>query len=278
MKPVLSYGCRSQLKHGIWRGFFTKDKSPFCSLSLFHETRTRSLDPKKQDEEEVSQSQEAVAEFFEKARRTWGESDNYKKLLAFLDSSAAVHEINKVVAVSLGSLVVPRHPNAREASPLQHAFLLTLREWLIQRSAGSPCYTQDPIYTEIDHAILAEHGVEIIEDPRAWLEIDDQSIVVSISSNVPSREMVADLARPAVIIWNRVTNDDYDQEGKMSLYVDMNLFWGYLRLKTFRTDPCSPRVRALLEGYEAFEFGTDWDEFEDVVMYVRRQKTMCREE
>ncbi|KAJ6113048.1 hypothetical protein N7512_008372 [Penicillium capsulatum] len=203
------YDCRSHLKHRIWNHPFDAELSPFCSMSLYHDTETKSLNPNKL----APKSREAVAELFEKSKRTWGESDSCKRLLAILDSSAAVHTISKIVAVSLGSLVIPRHPKEQESSPFQHALLLTLREWVIQRSAGSPCYTQDPIYTEIDHGILADHGVEILEDPHAWLEMNDQSIVVSISSNVPSREMVTDLARPAVIIWNRVTDDDYDQKG-----------------------------------------------------------------
>lgn len=198
---------------------FRAECPPFCSLTLCHDTSSRTLDFKKQGEEQISKTREAGADLFEKSQRAWRESDSYTKLVAILNSSAAAHEINKVVAVSLGSLVYPINRDSRDSSPFQHAMLLTLREWVIQRSAGSPCYTQDPVYTEVDHAILAEHGAEVIEDPRAWLEMDEQSIVVSISSNVPVREMVADLTRPAVIIWNRVTDNDYDQKGKPSMYV-----------------------------------------------------------
>lgn len=46
---------------------------------------------------------------------------------------------------------------------------------------------------------------------------------------------------------------------------------------TSRTDPCSPRVRAMMEGYDCYEFGAD-EHFGDVVVYVRRPKTFCRDD
>ena len=37
-----------------------------------------------------------------------------------------------------------------------------------------------------------------------------------------------------------------------------------------RTDPDSPRVRAMLEGYEQHEFGPDEEMFSDIVLYIRK--------
>lgn len=39
----------------------------------------------------------------------------------------------------------------------------------------------------------------------------------------------------------------------------------------YRTDPCSPRVRAMMEEYDLFEFGPDNDHFGDIAIYVRRR-------
>lgn len=197
---------------------FRKDLPSLCTVSLYHYTETEAPNLKEGSRHASFESDEAVEELFTNVQRAWGESESRKQLLHILNSSAAAHEITKVVAVSLGSNAWPRHQDGRESSPYQHAMLLTLREW-VQKHNGpqSPCYTQDPGYVEIDHSILKKHGAEIIEDPQAWLEMDETSIVVSISSNVPSREMIADLARPAVVIWNRVTGNDYDEEGKPCL-------------------------------------------------------------
>lgn len=40
-----------------------------------------------------------------------------------------------------------------------------------------------------------------------------------------------------------------------------------------RTDPDSPRVRAMLEGYELHEFAPDQELFSDIVLYTRNSKT-----
>lgn len=78
------------------------------------------------------------------------------------------------------------------------------------------CYAQDPGYRSVDREVLKAHGIEVIDDPRAWLEIDGESIVVSVSPNVPVKEIVADITQPAIIIWERVGFMDGDQKGEMS--------------------------------------------------------------
>jgi hypothetical protein len=67
--------------------------------------------------------------------------------------------------------------------------------------------------SEVDKKLLDEAGIEVIEDPRGWLEVDEHSIVLSIASNVPSKEIIADISRPAVIIWCRVEFWDGLEQG-----------------------------------------------------------------
>lgn len=96
----------------------------------------------------------------------------------------------------------------------QHGLLLTLQKWLQERDDSNriPCYAQDPGYNSTDKKILSEVGIEVIDDPRGWLEVDEQSMIVSVSPNVPSKEIIADIARPAAIVWNRVEfNDGIDK-------------------------------------------------------------------
>ena len=137
-----------------------------------------------------------------------------RQLKHILSSAAANLEINKIVAVSLGNISFLQ--DEREGrSAFQHALVLTMRGWLNEKNGRiTPCYVQDPIYEAVDVDILGECGIEVLEDPRAWLEIDETSIVMSIASNVPSKEIVADIARPAVVIWERVGFRDYDKEGE----------------------------------------------------------------
>lgn len=62
--------------------------------------------------------------------------------------------------------------------------------------------------TSVDREVLVDIGFEMIDDPRGWLETDERSVVCSVAPNVPVKEIVADTARPAIVIWNRVNNDD----------------------------------------------------------------------
>jgi hypothetical protein len=64
--------------------------------------------------------------------------------------------------------------------------------------------------TSVDREVLTDIGFEMIDDPRGWLEIDERSVVLSVAPNVPVKEIIADTARPAVVIWNRVPNEDTD--------------------------------------------------------------------
>lgn len=142
------------------------------------------------------------------------ESDMCHSLKKILSSAARDLNIRKIVGFSLGSIT----QDIDDRSSYQHALLLMMRDWLLdEQDALVPCYVQDPIYTAGDSMIMKSNDVEILDDPLGWLEIDDTSIVMSIASNVPSKEIVADIARPAIVIWERVGNSNYDQRGKLSL-------------------------------------------------------------
>lgn len=47
----------------------------------------------------------------------------------------------------------------------------------------------------------------------------------------------------------------------------------------YSTDPDSPRVRQMLEGYDCHDFGAgECLGREEILMYVRRPKTLCRDD
>ncbi|KAI9166399.1 hypothetical protein HJFPF1_02500 [Paramyrothecium foliicola] len=97
--------------------------------------------------------------------------------------------------------------SSSETSALQHVLALYLREFLSARSKGTQtiaCFAQDPIYTKEDRKVLANAGMTVLDDPRGLLEIDETSVVLAIASNIPTRQIVADIARPALIVWDRV--------------------------------------------------------------------------
>lgn len=99
----------------------------------------------------------------------------------------------------------------------QHTLTLTIRDFLISSYATGAdgdgageikCYAQDPIYTPVDEQVLREAGFTVVDDPRAFLEVDEASVIIAISPDIPVRQIIADIARPAIMIWDKVIFSD----------------------------------------------------------------------
>ncbi|KAJ5279562.1 hypothetical protein N7478_004934 [Penicillium angulare] len=260
-EATIQYECRAGMRHQIFRVGYKRHVPIFCPISIWFLCDVRRDDGQIVNVAERISREKAASEFNEHLQ-SWNEKDPFKKMKQILDSTTASLDITKIVAVSLGCLTYAH--SSRVSQQKQHWMIITLRDWLKEKNNSThfPCFVQDPVYEDSDKAILAQHEVEVIDDPLAWLEMDDQSIVVSIASNVPSKEIIADVSRPAVVIWYRVTDKDYDQKGQPSL-----------------TDPCSPRVRKMMEGYDCHDFGAgECLGSDEILMYVRRPTTLCRDE
>lgn len=184
-----------------------------CSLQIEHWTTRRNKSTKKLVHDFPIRSYQDVNNFFEVSIRSWEESAMFKQLKAAL-TSATKYTINKVIAFACGPLSLEDQFSIASHSAFQHALLLTVRNWLMggnQSNIG--CCAQDPVYTDIDKAILDQHNIEVLEDPQAWLEVDDSSVVFACAPDIPLKEIVADLAQPAILIWDRVTEMERRYEG-----------------------------------------------------------------
>lgn len=144
-------------------------------------------------------SKEAVTAHFRRELWDWRATETCRNLSQILDKNASRHSIKKVIALDLGSLSA----GCGHRSPLRHALVVTLREWLQLRVEKAPCYFQDARNVDIDKEVLQGYGIETIDDPSAWLEVDDTTILFSYAALMPVKEMVADLAKPAVLIWEK---------------------------------------------------------------------------
>lgn len=190
-------------------------QSPLNSLQICGNTKQVAPDTKELIQDSPLPNQGILTEYFQGQIQAWKDTDMCKRVIQILELSAVGHNIDKIVAVSLGS--ISRIEREENRSAFQHALVLTLREWLQTLQKTFSCYAQDPVYRPMDRALLGEYGIEVIDDPCAWLEVDEKSILFSCASNVPVKEIVADIARPAVVIWERLTNNDGDVKGGFSL-------------------------------------------------------------
>jgi hypothetical protein len=221
-EPEIGYRCRAHLIHHIWTiekyfpsGYQPDEHSPLSSLQIYGSTKQVAPDTQNLLPDSPLPTPGNLTGYFQEQIQAWKDTDMCKRVIQILELSAVRHDVDKVVAVSLGSIsTIEREVNR---SAFQHALVLTLREWLQTLQKPFSCYAQDPAYKSMDRALLGEYGIEVIDDPRAWLEVDEKSILFSCASDVPVKEIVADIARPAVVIWEQLTDNDGDVEGEDSL-------------------------------------------------------------
>ncbi|OJJ75356.1 hypothetical protein ASPBRDRAFT_53270 [Aspergillus brasiliensis CBS 101740] len=183
--------------------------------------------------------------------RIWENTAECQDLQAMLVSRKTARII-KIVGLALGSSATV-HPRLQFRSAFQHALLLTLCDIYCNMQGVAPdaipCFAQDPACNDIDVSAVAAAGIKIVDDPVGFLGIDDPTVVVSCAPNIAVRQIVFDLARPAVLIRNRVKDED---DGNM-------------------TDPFSPRVRTYIQGfYDEFGFRDYNNRFGDLAVYIRR--------
>lgn len=183
---------------------------PLNSLQVYQSSEPRVPETGELIEASSLPTHESLTEYFQEQIQIWNETDMRNKVAHILNTSAGGHDVNKIVAIALA----PISTDDRNRSAFQHALVLTLKEWLQFRQKPFSCYAQDSDYQSVDKVVLGQHGIEVIDDPRAWLEIDERSILFSCAPNVPVKEIVADIARPAVVIWEPVGYDDYDVKGE----------------------------------------------------------------
>ncbi|EEP77116.1 predicted protein [Uncinocarpus reesii 1704] len=169
---------------------------------------------------------------FEISQKRWSESETCKaftaQLYKLLEGAGNAKRVTKVVCFGLGDLNVKppdwwrqenssrpegeREPETSviEGALIHHAIALTLAD--ITRSCANTggmsirLLTQDPKYSSETKGMLQEIGFEVVGAHGAggFAELDDKSIVFSPFPSAPVSQIIADLARPAVIICPRV--------------------------------------------------------------------------
>lgn len=147
---------------------------------------------------------EEVREAFKHGLQTWQSSEDCKHVETILQT-LPISSVSRITAFGNGTIST----SDSQHSILQHALMLTMRDSLqsLQASSGIQCFAQDPMYTEIDGEILQEVGIIVLDDPRAFLEVSDESIVLSFGPDIPVRQVVTGLARPAFSICDKVREE-----------------------------------------------------------------------
>lgn len=184
-------------------------KVAYCPLRIHYLARDRDNTTLEFFSRPGGQSLEATQEAFDAGIKTWEDSEECKRITAALMASTIPDRITKVVAFACCTM---SGDEVYEHSITQHALILTIKSVLQKKHPAAyeeiSCYAQDPVYSDVDRAILEGAGIRILEDPHGFLEVDDSSVVISFAPNVPVRQIVADVSRPAIMIWNKVNPEE----------------------------------------------------------------------
>ncbi|KAL4865410.1 hypothetical protein BDV12DRAFT_174676 [Aspergillus spectabilis] len=228
----------------------------FCNLRIQYKLTRHNIPTGESVLDFGLRSQDEVHRVFTTALQIWEESEVWAQIKATLSSTSAATNIRKIIGLGCGTMSLPDGiPHFSYGPAFQHALLLTTQRLLQEKCDDEIiCGVQDPGYTDRDTPVLRSYGIKILQDPEGFLEIDDSSLVFACAPNVPVKQIVTDIARPAMLIWDRV--DKEDLPGGVLL-----------------TDPDSARVREMIsQSYDTVGFPHD-EHFGDTVIYVRREST-----
>ncbi|KAJ4285983.1 hypothetical protein N0V88_008170 [Collariella sp. IMI 366227] len=222
------------------------------------------------------------------ATTTWRFGLGHQFLLQLADlhrQGKLSRTVDKIVGLGLGSLAAPWREGAEPdmryileegaRSATQHALVATMREFFAAKSGGKGVrgVVQDPAYIETDGVALGEElGLEKVENPEGFLELDRNSVLVCVAPDFPARQVVADLGvKPAVIIWGESCQkvDDEEFMRAMGEYEVVKRRFEKEKPIPF-VDTGSPRVTRMLDEYEIVSFL--WNEHfnPDTTMYIRK--------
>ncbi|KAL2839378.1 hypothetical protein BJY01DRAFT_250558 [Aspergillus pseudoustus] len=207
-------------------------------------------------------SVETAAKMVGDEGEAWGKTDSGKGITSKLSSlEVPPLKVTKIIGLACGTFMTVQNPKETKRSLVQHAFLIILRELVATDELGNgkpTCYVQDPAYIEDDRAVLTRMGIESLRDPAGFLEINESSIVFCCNPTTCVKSIIADIARPLILIWNTVSDDPHKESSS---------YW----------NPDCPRVRKMIEEeYDMFDFPED-ENFGEMAIYVRKNALVPEE-
>jgi hypothetical protein len=149
---------------------------------------------------EEEEGDSTSAEFLDKAARwraEWEASDLHSRLTAFIEGHSLGEErVEQIICFGLGCPVSDSHSRSLRRSYVQHLAACTLRNAFATKQSGATpkVYAQDPFYKSTDTAYLADQfDISVIADPEGFRALNGSTFVMSISPNVPVRQIVLDM-------------------------------------------------------------------------------------
>ncbi len=184
-------------------------------------------------------------------KKGWEESEACKELKAILEigggkEGTSRRKVDNVVVLGLGSLQSSRR-EGRKTSSTQLAALQTITLTL---SPNLPVVAQDPQFTDLDKEFLSTFGYKTVDDPDAFKEIKEGTLVYAIHCYAKVYKAVTEQTRPAILIGTNVGN--------------------FGKFDTSETiEDVAKCLEELVEGCEVLDFPQLRHDFSDTKIYWR---------
>ncbi|KAL4805373.1 hypothetical protein BDV18DRAFT_140778, partial [Aspergillus unguis] len=153
---------------------------------------------------------------FDEKQLLWQNSKTCSQLAALIQDVLGTNTVKKILCFGLGDFcrsapewLKKQHDSWDEnlevknvmGCMIQHSMALTIAQ-LCRRNETLPLLAQDPDYTKVAEDILTKKEFKIVGTHGAggFAEIDDDSIIISPFAAAPVKQIIADLARPLLII------------------------------------------------------------------------------
>jgi hypothetical protein len=166
----------------------------------------------------------------------WEASALHHQLIAFLEKhiTPAAKRIDKIICFGLGCFRIKADLRWLRRSYTQHLAAVTIRDVLARKQGGvAPLmYAQDPGYCDDGIAYLKRHlDIQVLKDPEGFRVLDSNTFVVTVSPNVPVRQIVVDLTHdaggPAGILCDAIRNDGLDESITVTTDPESPALWAY---------------------------------------------------
>ncbi|KAH7395941.1 hypothetical protein BKA64DRAFT_73404 [Cadophora sp. MPI-SDFR-AT-0126] len=187
-----------------------------------------------------------MKEEFEHWKRSWEERPTCQALKDKMKGVEKDRKIENVIVLGLGSLQSARR-EGRRSSATQLAALQTIVDGLESNTERQIVF-QDPQFTRMDKEFLTTLGYKIVEDPDAFAEVGEGSLVYAIHCYAQVYKSVAERPRPAVLIGTDVGN--------------------FARFDASE-DTTAKELESMVEGYDVIDFPQLRHDFSDTKIYLR---------
>ncbi|KAI0485739.1 hypothetical protein F4859DRAFT_511933 [Xylaria cf. heliscus] len=206
-----------------------------------------------------NKSEEETRATFERVTRQFEVSQEAAAITSLIHTHLKGCAVNKVIAFGLGCIghVRPGPPQTF----YEHAAAKVV--WRAVKAVSSApevsLLVQEPLYTNVCVKVLRDSGFNIIKGFGAmgFAIVDDSTVVLAHHPSFPLREIIADIARPALISMRAQEPADGPTQQPQGLL-------------DFRADVDSVRSRKMLEEYRAVSLGVPKQKaFWENTWYVR---------